>query len=267
MRLVSRIGFAVLLAAALAVGGCGGANGAAEAEARAATLTLYEPCVLGGPVLRLIAAYQERHPEADIAPQTYKPNELPAQPTGPALVVTAGDVEMAVLVKQGMVSQPDVRTFATNTYPLAVIAAAKGAPRLKQINGLAGPSVKRILIDDPSRSSLGAAAKQALTKLGLWSKVQRKVVVPSPGTMVLAELIAKKADAAVVFKDCLFETGKPPKTIRIVGDLPLKLYSPIPYQIAPMRSAAGSDAARRFIDFLSGEEGREALRKAGLKPT
>jgi molybdenum ABC transporter molybdate-binding protein len=236
------------------------------AAAQAIAVTLYEPCVLGGPILRLIAAYQEQHPDTDIIPQTYKPNELPSKPTGPAVVVTAGDVEMGVLVKQGLIRAADVHTFAVNSYSLAVIAAAKGAPGLKRTKDLAKHSVHRILIDDPSRSSLGAAAKQALTKQGLWSAVQRKVVVPSPGTMVLADLVAKKADAAVVFKDCLFETGKPPKTIRIVGELPPNLYSPIPYQVALMKSDGESGAARRLVDFLTGEEGKRALRKAGLKP-
>lgn len=258
------------VAAALLTGGCGAAIAADEAQAGAAaqsvTVTLYEPCVLGGPMLRLIVAYQEQHPEIDIAPQTYKPNELPSKPTGPAMVVTAGDVEMGVLVKQGLVARAEVHTFAMNSYPLAVIAAAEGAPGLKRTKDLAKRSVKRILIDDPSRSSLGAAARQALTKKGLWSAVQRKVVIPAPGTMVLADLVAKKADAAVVFKDCLFETGRPPKTIRIVGELPLDLYSPIPYQIALMKGDGGSGAARQFVDFLTGEEGKAALRKAGLKP-
>lgn len=261
---------ACAVAAALVTGGCGGAIAAGEAQAaeaaQAVTVTLYEPCVLGGPILRLIAAYQEKHPEIDIAPQTYKPSELPSKPMGPAMVVTAGDVEMVVLVKQGLVARADVHTFATSSYSLAVIAAAKGAPGLKRTKDLAKRSVKRILIDDSSRSSLGAAAKQALTKQGLWGAVQRKVVIPAPGTMVLADLVAKKADAAVVFKDCLFETGKPPKTIRIVGELPLGTFSPVPYQIALMGSDEGSGAARRFVDFLTGEEGKQALRKAGLRP-
>ena len=256
---------ACVVAAALSTGGCGVAT--AGGEAQAITVTLYEPCVLGGPMLRLIAAYQEQHPEIDIARETYKPSELPSKATGPALVVTAGEVEMGVLVKRGLVARAEVHTFAMNSYPLAVIAAAEGAPGLKKTKDLVKRSVKRILIDDPSRSSLGAAAKQALTKQGLWRAVQRKAVIPAPGTMVLADLVAKKADAAIVFRDCLLETGKPPKTIRIVGELPLSLYSPIPYQIALMKSGGGSGAARGFVDFLMGEEGKQALRKAGLKPT
>jgi len=258
------------IAAALGIGGCGRASGPVStqspAEQQAAALTLYQPCLLGGPMLRLIAAYQEQHPGADILPHTYKPNELPRKPSGPAVIVTAGDVEMAALAKRGIVDAARARTFAVNTYPLAVIAAAKGAPDLKAVKDLARPSVTRIAIDDPSQSSLGAAAQQALTRLGLWRAVQPKMVVPRPGTMVLAELVEGKADAAVVFKDCLFETGKPPKTIRIVGDLLLDLYPTIPYQVAPMKNETGREAARGFADFLIGEEGKEALRKAGLKP-
>jgi len=33
-----------------------------------------------------------------------------------------------------------------------------------------------------------------------------------------------------------------------------------------MKNETGREAARGFADFLAGEEGKEALRKAGLKP-
>jgi len=238
----------------------------AAEQARTKTVTLYVPCVLSGPLMKVLAVYETQHPEADIVRQTYKPSELPSRPKGPAAVVTAGDVEMVQLVKRGLVDQAEVRAFATNTYLLAVIAATGAAPALRKTGDLAETSVKRILLDDPAKSSLGAAAKQALTKLGLWAKVQRKIAYPRPGTMLPADLIAKKAEAAIVFKDCLLEAGKPPKTIRIVGELPLSLYSPILYQIAPMKGA-GRDTAQRLVGFLTGEEGRQALRKAGLRPT
>jgi molybdate transport system substrate-binding protein len=257
-----------LCAAALSVMGCGGAR--KPAPRQPVTLGLYLPCVIGGPMHKVVAAYEATHAGVEIAPQTYKPLERPAKSAGPAVVITVGDSEMEALVRAGMVAPRDVHSFAVNTYPLAVVAAARGAPALKQIPDLAKPAVKRIFLENPAGSSLGRAAEQAFGKLGLWEKVAPKVVQPRAGAMVLAELLAGKADAAVVFRDCLFaeagEGAKPPKTIRMIGELPLDLFSPIPYQVGAIKAGPRPEAAQAFVDYLTGEEGRQALRKAGLEP-
>jgi molybdate transport system substrate-binding protein len=219
---------------------------------------------------KVAALYEAEHPDIAFAPQTYKPSELPSKSADPAVVITLGDKEMAALIASGAVDKSDARTFATNTYPLAVVAPAKGVKDLKKLDDLAKPSVKHVFVDDPAQSTLGSRAADAFQKMGLWEKVRAKALPPAPGAMVLGELLAGKADAAVVFKDCLFgesgEGGSPPKTIRIVGELPSDLYAPIPYQAAVLKTAARPEVARRFVDFLTQEEGRQALRKAGLKP-
>ncbi len=270
MRLAALVGFAVLLAAALLLGGCGGASkppAPPPEPAEPVTVALYTPCVLGGPFRKVIATYEAKHPKVQFAFQTYKPSELPATSKGPTIVITAGDIEMASLVRAGVVNRDDAKTFAINTYPLAVVTAAEGGVGLKSLDDLAKPAVKRLLIDDPAKSSLGAAAKQAFEKLGLWEKVRARVAAPKSGVMVLSDIVEKKADAAVVFRDCLLEGGSPPKTIRIAGEMPLDLYPPVPYRAAALGAGPQQPVARAFVDFLTGEEGKEALRKAGLKPS
>lgn len=268
MRLASTR-LCALLATALLLGGCGGPRSSPPPPAEPTepvTVTLYTPCVLGGPLRKVTAAYESKHPKVQFAPQTYKPSEIPAASKGPTVVITAGDLEMVSLVRSGVVNRDDARTFAINTYPLAVVTASQGETEIKSLADLARPSVKHLLIDDPMKSSLGAAAKQGLEKLGLWEKVRAKAVAPQAGVMVLSDVVEKKADAAIVFRDCLLEGGSPPKTIRIVGEIPLDLYPPIPYRAAALGAGPQQQVARAFVDFLTGEEGKEALRKAGLKP-
>lgn len=260
-----------VVAAALALAGCGGAKRARELASlpRPVSIVLYLPCVIGGPMQRVAAAYEAEHPEVTIAPRTYKPLETLAGSEGePAVVVTVGDREMEALVAAGAVDRREVRTFGVNESPLAVVAPAEGAPELKTVSDLARPSVQHILLEDPLRSSLGERARQGFEKLGLWEKIRPKLVEPTPGVMVLSDLLSGKGEAVVVFKGCLFadaEGGTPPKTVRIVGELPLDPAAPIPYQVAPLRGAH-QEEARGFVKLLTGEEGKGALRKAGLKP-
>ena len=261
---------ATLVAAALMLTGCGRAK--EQARRQPVRLTIYLPCVIGGPLQKVAAAYEAGHPGVELAPQTYKPFETLSPPKeGSAVAITVGELEMKSLVRAGLADEGGVRTFATNTSPLAVVAAAEGAPGVKQVSDLARPSVKRIFLEDPEKSSLGARAVEGFQKLGLWEKLKPKAVSPPAGVMVLGELLAGKADAAVVFKGCLFgeggEGGQPPKTIRVVGELPPGLYRPIPYQVAAIKAGTRPEVAQGFADFLVSEKGSEALRGAGLTPT
>jgi len=249
--------------------GCGGE----PQEEKPVALKVYVPCVISAPMVRVAAAYGASHPEVEVAPETEKPVAMLTKVRGEqgeaAAIVTMGDVEMRWLAKAGVVEPADVRTIGINTYPLVVIAAADGAPGAERLSDLAGPAVKRIFIEDPAQSSLGDRAVQALKALELWDEIAPKVVQPDPNAMVLGELIAGKADAAVVFRDCLFEGGgsdQPvPKTLRIIGELPKETHARIPYQAAALKGAGGREAAREFVDFLAGPEGKRALEEAGLR--
>jgi molybdate transport system substrate-binding protein len=261
-----------LLAAALAIGLLGCGEKAKEGER--SPLVVHVPCVISAPMVQVAAAYMASHPGVEIRTETEKPLALLAEAGGEgasgSAIVTMGDVEMRWLVNAGAVEAADVRTIAINSYPLAVVAAAEGAPGAEELSDLAGPAVKRIYIEDPARSSLGDRAVQALKQLGLWDGVAPKVVRPDPNAMVLGELTAGKADAAVIFEDCLFGEGASsrsvPKTLRLIGEIADETHSPIPYQAAVLSGAEQPEAAREFVEFLAAPSGREALRKAGLTP-
>jgi len=259
------------VALALALAGCGRAP--EEPPAERVTLTVYVPCVLSGALQGVISAYQEMHRGTEVVTQVDKPQAVLARAQevqqGPAAVITMGEVEMAVLVKGGVVAAEEMHAFAVNTYPLAVVVPAEAGDDVRQLTDLAGPRVERVYLEDPHRSTSAQRARQALEKLGLWEDVSGKVVRPAPDAMVLAELLAGKADAAIVFEDCLLgETaeGKPPSTISIVGELPEETHSPIMYYAAALRSAPNAPTARQFVGFLTSYQGKQALRRAGLTP-
>ncbi len=250
----------------LALAGCGGVR----EEKWPASLTLYLPCVLSGPLQKVAGAYQDSHSQVRVTTQIEKPLPLLSRALASrqetAVVITAGEVEMNYLAQAGAVDQAQVRAFAVNTFPLTVIAPAQAKQPLVTLGDLA--RAQRIYLEDPSRSTLGARAEQAFRRLGLWEEIASHIVAPEPDAMVLGELAAGKADAAVVFKDCLFAEGStggsPPPTIRIIADLPQDSYPPIHYQAAPLKSAPQPEVAEGFIDFLTSPQGAEALGNAGL---
>jgi len=238
-------------------------------------LTVYVPCLLSAPVQRVVEQFQQTRPSASISVMVDKPlaqlAKLEAAGGSAAVAITFGEVEMRSLVAAGVVREDGAVDFAVNEHPLAVVApAGTSGKRQSGLDELTSDRIQRIFIEDPSKSTLGDRAEGALKKLGLWDKVSGKVVRPAPDAMVLAELLAGKADAAVVIKGCLFaEKGKGgaiPKTIRVIGEIPSDAFPPILHQAAPLGEPAGSELAQEFVDFLRSENGREALASAGLTP-
>jgi molybdate transport system substrate-binding protein len=261
--------FAFTAAIALALTGCG--RPAPKPPPERVSLTLYLPCVISSPMRKVITSYTAAHPEVEIWDTVTKPLALTSEAKGeqlrPAVVVTMGDLEMDSLVKAGIVARQDVHDIVANSYALAVIVPAKDAGRVHQLSDLAGAAVKRIQVEDPAISTLGDRARSAFEKLGLWTSVAPKVVHFDPDKNVVDQLLSGKADAAVVFKDCLFSEGAaPPKTVRLAAQFPADAYAPITYQAAAVKAAPQPEVAREFVDFLRSPGGQEALQRAGLTP-
>jgi molybdate transport system substrate-binding protein len=244
-----------------------------KAPPKPAALEVYAPCLLSIPIQKAVARFQQLHPGPEISVLVDKPlaqlAEVESAAHSAGVAITLGEIEMKSLVAAGAVRQEDVRTFAVNTYPIVAVAPA-GDRQTSSLKELASPTVKRIFIEDPARSSLGDGATRGLKDAGLWPAVSGKVVRPEPNAMILAELLSGKAEAAMVFKGCLFAEKGPqgamPKTIRVIGELPAGSGPPIAYQAAPLAETPGPELARDFVGFLLSPEGREALREAGVTP-
>ena len=229
---------AALALAAISLGGCQRA-GVDRAAAEPAALTLHVPCVISGPILKAVGAYQDAHPEIELRVETDKPlaalREAAKAQESAAVVITMGDVEMGWLTDAGAVEPRSVRTIAHNTYPLVLVSAAAAEGRLDTLADL-----------------------------------ESKIVRPEPDVMVLDPVVSGEADAAVVFRGCLFaEAGgeeTTPRTIRIIGELPGANQPPIPYLAAPLDGAPDPEVAEAFVDFMTSPEGRAALESAGLAP-
>ncbi len=235
---------------------------------------MYVPCVLSGPVLQIVAAYHTTHPGVEVLTLVEKPmamlSKVPGEQGGAAVAITTGELEMQSLIADGVVAASDVETIALNTYGIALVAAAEGAPSVEQLEDVGAPDVERIYIEDPAKSSLGDRTAQSLRQLGLWEAVAPKVVHPQADAMLLTGLVAGEADLAFVFQGCWSDEvggdSTAPKTLRVIGELPLDTYQPIEYKAAPLSGAAEAGPAQEFVDFLLSSEGREALSEAGLKP-
>ena len=113
--------------------------------------------------------------------------------------------------------------------------------------------VERIALADPRAVPAGVYARQYLERVGLWSKLEKKVIPTENVRAALAAVKAGNADAAIVYR-----TDWP----GIVLEGPPE----ITYPIAVLRESKSPDAAKRFVEFLRGSEARRIFIKYGFVP-
>lgn len=132
--------------------------------------------------------------------------------------------------------------------------------KVARIEDLATDRFKRIAIANPDHAPYGLAAKQALQKLGLWEKVEPKLVL---GENIQATMLYAKdgnADVAIVAL-----------SLAVVADnghsLPVDqaLHDPLDQQLVVCGKGREADDARELAKFINSPEGREIMTRYGFQ--
>lgn len=114
------------------------------------------------------------------------------------LFISADSDQMLVVERAGRVEAGSEVTLLSNR--LVVLTARGPGPRLHAIGDLLDPAVRRIATGDPAAVPVGVYARRYLSSLGLWSRLESKIV---PGVSVRAALAAVESgevDAAIVYR-------------------------------------------------------------------
>ena len=162
-------------------------------------------------------------------------------------VVAASRVDLAraligVAVRAGAAS-PDLST--PDTFKAALLKARS----VSYVNPAAG-------------GTSGTYFEGLMGRMGIADVMKAKVVYRTQGSEV-ADAVAKgEAELGITFTSEL----QPNKGVKVAGTLPAAIQLPTIYSAAITASAANGEAARAFLRTLAGDEGRTALRNAGLDP-
>ena len=161
---------------------------------------------------------------------------------------------MDSLQKAGLVRREDRREFLSNA--LVVVVPASSPLEIDTAEDLR--NLSRIALADPEAVPAGIYARRWLTGLGLWKRIEPKVVPTLDVRAALAAVEGGTIPAAIVYRT----DATIGKTIRIayeVTDGPEILYS-----LAPLDAGKHSEAARTFVRFLAGDRGRAKFRERGF---
>ncbi len=177
------------------------------------------------------------------------------------LFVAAGEREMDALERLGLIRVETRRICARNV--LTVIEPADSRLDLTGPATLLDPSVRRIVIGNPKMVPAGQYAEQSLRTLGLWSKLQPKLVVAENVRQALDYVARGEVDAGFVYAtDVGTRLGRVKEAFRP----PEESYSPVVYPVAVVKDSRHLGLARAFISLLVGSEGQSVLARFGFRP-
>lgn len=160
-----------------------------------------------------------------------------------------------------LIARDRVIADSKELYAIGRIGAATlvgNSLQVTQASDLLKPEYKKIAIADPSHAPYGLAAKEALQSLGLWDQLEAKMVNAKDIQDALTMLKTGNVEAAFI---SLSVYNKSEVNFLLIDD---KLYNPLKQAIAVVKGTQHEKAAREFIKFVNGEQGRDIMKKYGF---
>ncbi len=113
---------------------------------------------------------------------------------------------------------------------------------------------------DPGSVPAGEYGRQVLTALGLWDRVQPKLVLAKDVRQVLTYVENGDAGAGIVYATDARESSK----VRVAEIAPESSHAPVVYPVAVLKESGHVEAARAFVTFLTSPAARAVFERHGF---
>lgn len=173
------------------------------------------------------------------------------------LFFSADDAQMDVLANKGLIDKTTRTALLGNTL---VIVTSRDAPPISKLSDLAGPAVRRLSVGDPKAVPAGVYAKTHLEELGLWKRLQPKLIPAENVRAALAVVESGNAEAGIVYKT----DAAVSKNVKVALEIPATEGPRIVYPVALVSGSRHAAAARKFLARLTEKEAGAVFRKLGF---
>ncbi|WP_347549007.1 molybdate ABC transporter substrate-binding protein [Pseudalkalibacillus hwajinpoensis] len=221
-------------------------------------ITIAAAASLSDAMKEVNAMYLEKHPESDLSLHLASSGVLANQIKQGAPIdvfLSASEKHFKEVEKENFID-PDYQTDLL-TNKLVLIASEDASVR--SWDDLLSTNINRITIGMPKTVPAGAYAKEALTSLQLWSKLEEKFVFGKDVRQVLTYVETGNADAGLVYETDFRTSSK----VTLVDEAPEDSYSPIVYPSGVIDGA--SDEAKAYFAFLQSDEAITIFEKYGFQ--
>jgi len=140
-----------------------------------------------------------------------------------------------------------------------VVWTRTGGVTLHSLAELQNPDIKHIAIANPEHAPYGKAAREALTRAGLWSALEAKIVQAENVRQALQFAQTGNADVAIV---ALSLVAQDASGARLAVDP--ELHGPIEQTLVVCRHGKNAAGARAFAQLVESGDGQALLKRYGF---
>jgi molybdate transport system substrate-binding protein len=176
-----------------------------------------------------------------------------------AVFLSADAERPALLEKEGLGVAGTRFTYAIGTLELwSADPALAGKDCRAALDSI---GTRRLAIANPVTAPYGAAARQFLQRAGLWEQVEARLVFGQNIAQTLQFVVTRNASLGLIAAPQA-QSGRVPEPV-CRWPVPPSMHAPIEQQAILLRAGDDSEAARAFLAFLRGAEGRAIVRAHG----
>lgn len=276
MKFAKRIGAVVLaVCMVLSCAGCGGSSNKGASEETTEVITE------GGNSKILVAAaaslqatfdneliplFEKENPEIAVEGTYASSGDLQHQIESGLdadVFFSAATSNMDTLAEEKLIDEDTVVDLLKNN--VVLITPKDSKLRIKSFKDIT--KADTIAIGDPESVPAGKYAKEILTNLDVYNKVEKKASLGASVTEVLSWVAEGSADAGIVYAtDAQTEnTNGDDKEVEVVATAEdSMMQTPVVYPVGVVSASTHKDEAKAFEDFLQTDEAKAVLEKAGF---
>jgi molybdate transport system substrate-binding protein len=173
------------------------------------------------------------------------------------IFISADEAKMDELAKAGLIATETRRDLLSNL--LVIVVPSDSKLVIASPEDLVTKSQK-IAVADPRAVPAGIYTKEYLTRLGLWQKLEPKIVPTENVRAALAAVESGNVDAGFVYKTDANISSK----VRVAFTVAAEQGPPIRYPVALIKEAKDKSAAAKFLAYLQSANARKTFERYGF---
>lgn len=174
------------------------------------------------------------------------------------IFMSAAQKQMKALEDKGLILDGTNKTLLVNK--VVLMTPANSNLEISSFDDLTKDEVKKIAIGDPSNVPVGQYSEEIFTNLNILDKVSPKTVLGNDVRTVLTWVESGEVDCGIVYATDAYTTDK----VQIITEAPEGSHKEVSYPVAVVKTSKNSEAAKRFLDFLSTEKAINLFTKYGF---
>ena len=173
------------------------------------------------------------------------------------MFLSADEAKMDELAKAGLIATETRRDLLSNS--LVIVVPYDSKIVIASPEELVTKSQK-IAVADPRAVPAGICTEEYLTRLGLWQKLEPKIVPTENVRGALAAVESGNVDAGFVYKTDANISSK----VRVAFTVAVEEGPPIRYPVALIKQAKEKSAAAKFLAYLQSANARKTFERYGF---